>query len=244
MTLPRDILMAYVDGELDATDAARVEAAMAADPATAAEVARHRHLRDLIAGTHAEVLVEPVPARLLAAALGGATPCATVVPIDATKKHDLRRRWSWPEWTAMAASLLVGVLFAQWIVPTADTPVLVRADAAVLAHGVLADALETRVSGDGPAGGVSIGLSFRDQAGGYCRTFVLAQDQPLAGLACRDEVGWRVRLLAEGQAGPAGELRMAATALPLVVLEAVDARIDGEPLDAGAERAARKSGWQ
>ena len=40
-----------------------------------------------------------------------------------------------------------------------------------------------------------------------------------------------------------GGLRTA-TAMPLEVLQAVDAAIDGEPLDATAELAARDAGWR
>jgi hypothetical protein len=40
-----------------------------------------------------------------------------------------------------------------------------------------------------------------------------------------------------------GELRPAA-AMPMAVLHAIDAAIDGEPLDAAAERAARDATWR
>lgn len=64
------MLMAYVDGEVDADTAREIEAALAGDPALALRV---QHLRDsamMARGAFAEVLHEPVPDRLIAA-LGG-----------------------------------------------------------------------------------------------------------------------------------------------------------------------------
>ena len=40
-----------------------------------------------------------------------------------------------------------------------------------------------------------------------------------------------------------GELRTA-SALPIAVLQAMDSAIEGEPLDAAAEAAAREAGWR
>lgn len=235
MTLPDELLMAYVDGELDPVETARVAAAVAADPALAAAVDRQRRLRRRLAAAHAGSLEEPMPAALLAAARGEVASLAA--------RRAERRRWRWPEWTAMAASLLLGVLFAQWLAPDARTPELVRGEDALLAHGALAAALDTQVAGE-EGDGFVIGLSFRDADGGYCRSFVLPQARPLAGLACREGKAWRVPVLAEGEAAADSELRQAATALPLAVLQAVDERMVGEPLDAEGERAARAAGWR
>jgi len=41
-----------------------------------------------------------------------------------------------------------------------------------------------------------------------------------------------------------GEYRLAAADMPSVVLEAVDQRISGQPLDAKAEQEAIHKGWQ
>ena len=45
MTIEPELLMAYADDALDPLTAKRVERAIAADPALAEEVARHRRLR-------------------------------------------------------------------------------------------------------------------------------------------------------------------------------------------------------
>ena len=56
MKFSQEDLMAYADGELDAETRAAVEAAMAEDPSIAAEVARHRALRDRVHGAFAGTL--------------------------------------------------------------------------------------------------------------------------------------------------------------------------------------------
>lgn len=78
-------LQAYVDGELAPEDAARVEAACAADPQLAARLAREQRLRERVRGGFDGVLDEPVPDRLaslLRTAAGQSAPAsADVIPL-------------------------------------------------------------------------------------------------------------------------------------------------------------------
>lgn len=64
------MLMAYVDGEVDADTAREIEAALAGDAALAARVQEFRDSAMMARGAFADVLHEPVPDRLIAA-LGG-----------------------------------------------------------------------------------------------------------------------------------------------------------------------------
>jgi hypothetical protein len=112
----------------------------------------------------------------------------------------------------------------------------------LIAQGALDAALTQQLAGSLGTGGPSVGISFRDRGGAYCRTFHLQQEAPLAGLACRSGDAWKLQVLAA--ATPLqGELQPAA-AMPMAVLQAVDAAIEGEPLDAAAEHAARDAGWR
>jgi hypothetical protein len=69
----------------------------------------------------------------------------------------------------------------------------------------------------------------------------------MAGLACRDQEQWQVLNLVgtEGAGGPGNgqNLRMAASSLPPALLQAVNERISGEPLNAAAEAKARNDNW-
>lgn len=216
--------MAYVDGELDAAAASQVEAAMRVDPELAALVAAQQGLRVRLQQAFAPTLEEPVPARLSAAA--ARAPRRLPMP---------------PTWLAAVASLALGILLASWWHGRVERP-LQLIDGNLVAGAGLADALEHRLAAEGGRGPVAVGLSFRSQAGNYCRSFVLAE-QSLAGLACRNADRWRV--VALGEATPqGGELRQASSPLPPAVLAEVDARLQGEPLDAASERQARDAGWR
>lgn len=236
--------MAYADGELDPATRAAVEAAMASDPQLALRVERHRALRGRIRSAFDTVLDEPVPARLLEAvrAAPGAPGESKVVPLH---RHPLRRG-SWPQWTAIAASLIVGLVAGRLasLRPGNAAPIATR-DGRMLASGVLASALsEQLASRQSAVDPVRIGVSFRAKTGEYCRTFSLRRPAALAGLACRSGKDWRIGVLVGAPPRGAGTYRQAASAMPPALIAAVDAEISGQPLDAPAEAAARSRHWQ
>lgn len=245
MKLPEDLLSAYIDGQLDAAESARVAQAIAADPRLQADVARAAALRARLQQAYAPALEEPVPAHLLRAARGEAAAAdAGVVPLRAAGRNrpEARRNWGLPHWAAVAASLALGLLLAP-LLPTTDTRGVDLAHGLPLAAGALSDALEHQLASDPAAGGLRMGLSFRSRQGGYCRTFSAASPAPVAGLACRAADGWRVTAL--GTAPPAqGELRQASTTTPPAILAEVEARLAGDVLDTQGEQAARAAGWR
>jgi hypothetical protein len=246
MTYSDETLMAYADGELEPAERAAIEQAMQADPAIAAAVERHRALRQDIAAAFAGILDEPVPARLQPPP---AAPAAPVVSLDAARAAraaertaappPARRRWSWPEWGALAAMLMVGVLVGK-VAPQGGQPAIAGNGSQVVAQGELASALDRQVGGR-DAGAVRVGVSFAARDGQYCRSFVMGAS---AGLACREGGQWRIPVLAEGGAQAEGAYRQAGSDLPPAVLDAIDARIAGKPLDAAGEEAARARGWE
>jgi hypothetical protein len=146
-----------------------------------------------------------------------------------------------PQWAAVAASLAIGLLVGLLVTREPAAP-WEESGAGLVARNELDYALTTQLAGAAGAENVRVGISFRDRSGTYCRAFHLQREAPLAGLACRDGAEWRLQVLAAA-AKQEGELQPAA-AMPMAVLQAVDAAIDGEPLDAAAELAARDSGWQ
>jgi hypothetical protein len=244
MKFSDETLMAYADGELDGPTHAAVEAAQAADPELARRIAQHQALRSRLRRAFDPVLAEPLPEQLLASARGAAaaSPPDNVVPL----KRRFTMRASWPQWSAIAASLLLGTLLGPWLMRAPQVGPLVAHEGTVLASGALARALSEQLASNQPPGApVQIGVSFRSRGGEYCRTFVLHDKSALAGLACRERGAWRLEALAAGEPAPAGtgEYRAAATALPPVVASALDALIAGEPLDARAEAAARARAW-
>ena len=258
--LDRLAVMAYVDGELPPAEHATFDARLAHEPALAGEVARERALRARLQLAYAPVLDEPVPAGLLdLLAMPDAAAANDPLPVGANDAHRAAlphaRRWHWREWGAMAASLVLGVVFgARLLAPhpvagSADTLALnVGNDGAVTAQGALRDALEQRVAGAelAPNSPVAVGLSFRNHAQQYCRTFTL--DTASAGIACKQGDGWVVANLEHSATAPAsaaaGGYRTAASPFSPTLLQAVDAMRDGDTLDAAAETSARAKGWK
>jgi len=244
MTYSEETLIAYADGELDAATRAALETAMADDPQLAQRIARHQALRARLQSAFAGVLEEPLPERLLASVRGAAAGrrAANVVALQPRG----RARWSWPQWSAIAASLIVGALLGPPLLrPGADTSLIDTTGGRMVASGALARALAEQLASSQPAGApVHIGVSFRSRGGAYCRTFSLQAAGGLAGLACHEQSSWRIETLARAESEPVGAgLRPAASALPPAVAQTLAELIVGEPLDATAESAARARGW-
>ncbi len=248
MTIRDETLMAYVDGELDGEARAEVERAISGDAEVAHRVARHRSLRRMLHAAYDPVLEEPVPERLVATVRTAQadTSSANVIPLRGARTS-AARRWSTREWTAIAASLIVGALVSALVLRSFEAAPVVSRDGQLIARGALADALSTqlasRPSSDAP---VAIGVTFVSRSGDYCRTFALRRQSGMAGLACRVGDAWRVDALARGETAPSGSgaYRPAASAIPQAVLDAASAEMAGEPLDARAEAAARARGWR
>ena len=242
-----EILMAYADGEADAATRAQVEAAMQEDPEIGRRVARHRALRDAMQGAGASVLAEPVPERLIAAARGRA-PAGAVVDLSRAREAAIRkapgvsRGW---QPAAMAASLLVGLAlgYLGWHGPAA----LIQSNSSggLVAGAALAEALSTQLSDDrSPSRAATAGLSFRAKTGAYCRAFALTGADASSGLACHEDNGWSIKVLAQSPpAGTPTQFRTAGSELSPAVRAAIEGSIEGEPLDHAGEIAARQAGW-
>ena len=260
MRMSDETLMAYADGELDESTRLQVELAMQADPGVAVRVRQHMALRRDVFNAFSHTLEAPVPARLRdmvgkgagRPAAGAAQPRPKVIQLDSVRAARSkpvvpvppRRRWSWPEWGAMAASLLLGVGGGMLAITSFHSETqfaAVNGNGLLRAHGKLDTALTAQLaSAPPPRGGVRIGVSFVGRDGQYCRSFELGT---AAGLACRAGAGWNIPVMVEGQGGVSGVYRQAGSSLPAAVLEAIDARAVGPSLDAAAEQAAAARGW-
>jgi hypothetical protein len=268
MAITEETLMAYADGVLEDDARRMVEAAIAADPKLAEQVMAHRRAAAAIAKAFAPVLDEPVPERLKSAALGGsraseAKPKAALKPkaADVVDLAAFRRRaaeaarpqkgWSRPRWGAvgagLAACLVVGLFVGQSLVPPREAPLGVSAGGVIVARGGLARALDSQLASTQGQGKdpVIIGVSFRATDGRFCRTFQINQGAGLAGLACRGRGGWTAPVIAQAAPGGVGGTgyRTAASDVPAPVIAAINGMIQGDPLDAKGEAAAKASGW-
>ena len=226
---------AWLDGELDAEESARVLAEVEADPMLMDKAEQHRALQRRLTTAFGSVAHASVPDGLIAAA----RPEPEVIDLAAARRARQSRSWSGlPQWAAIAATLAVGIFAGTMLPHRDDDPVSIEGGK-VYAAAELDHSLTTQLA-SAPSGDTRIGLTFRDQTGSICRTFA----QPAAsGLACRDGERWRLRGLLAAPEGQDGTYRMAAGMDPNLA-NLVGAGMTGEPFDAAQEKAARDKGWR
>ena len=254
MRFSEETLMAYADGELDADTRARVDAAMAHDSdladAVALQIENRQALSSKLRAAFENALVDQVPARLLKAANADLVaipidaPSASTKIVAAIDNGEAVPRWRLSHWTAMVASLFVGVLVGRFAFERADGP-FVAEQGRMTAHGELSEALSIQAGGTLDRDtGIQMGASYLAKTGDYCRTFTLKDENMLAGLACRRQNAWTIDALTRTTANASGAYRMAGAAIPALLLGIVESTIAGDPLDNEQEAQARERGWQ
>jgi hypothetical protein len=241
MNYDDETLMAFADGELDEALRGEITAAMARDPALAARVAKHRALRAGISSAYSGVLSQPVPERLIAAAKRADARSGKVLQFPARTSRPPPAPWRAREWTAMAASLVLGVLVSwRFLAPGGD---IAGEAGSLVARGELARTLDSQLaSTQGENAPVAIGVTFRTGDGNYCRSFVMRATST-AGLACRDGGQWRIPVTTSVEL-PAGDIRQATASMPPAILSAIEARMTEDALDAAGELQARDANWK
>ena len=216
---------AWLDGELPAADAARVEARVAASPTLTAEAGAHRAM-----GAGLRAAFEPV--------MTPHTPVASFVE----RRSERVRPIGVPQWAAMAATLVIGIGLGTVVGAGGETASPIVVDGGQMVAAASLDRTLTRqlASTDQQGSTTRVGLTFRNQQGSLCRTF---SDKAASGLACRSGSGWRIEGLYGASGSSGGAYRMAAGSDPRVTA-LIDGMIVGEPLDAAGEASAMQSGWK
>jgi hypothetical protein len=254
MNIPDELLAAYVDGQVQGAERARIEQAIARDARLAQRVAQYRASRSRLRGVFDNAVHEPISQRLLQSARSASRPTSAQV-IDLARVRAERRRRNernrllQPHHIAIAACLVGGLLtgaVAERLIN--GNRMTEYQDGALVARGALADALDNQLA-DTPVPGNAfrVGMSFRTRSGNYCRTFSASDTHTLAGLACHEQEHWRIVTLVSTQppvsVGPVASHSVAVSLSPLL-LQTVRERMAGEPLDAQAESKARGSDWR
>jgi len=229
MSVTREELAAFADGQLDDPRRSEVAAAVAADAALAAEVERHQRLKDKLTAHFAPILTAPVPEHLTAP-LGGAAP--KVVDFTAVRQRRAARRiprWSWVVGPALAASLALAVFLPRGEVHEG------------YANPQLASALDDQlVASQASTAPTHILLSFRSGDGQFCRAF---SDHVQSGIACKDATGWQLQASGAPSDTQQGDYRMAGSSAAKIMVEAQE-MAGGPALTAEEEQAARAAGWR
>ncbi len=211
-------LGAYVDGELDASTAADVEAAAAHDPTIRHELDRLLRLAATLRVAYEDPLREPVPDHLVSAILDYAHPANQNADTGSDKVVALRRRDRSPAprfaWAAAAAvALVVGFGSAQFFdeVTAPDTGTTFSAAHQAALQATVNQALESLPNGQQAPiavnsesiGSVTPLRTYINADGRYCRDYIVAF-VITAGkkTACRTDGGeWKEPLVQDGSFG-------------------------------------------
>lgn len=260
MSISREEIMAYVDGEMDEAARARVTLAALSDLDLAEAIARERALRERLQGHFAGVAQEPVPPAweaMIRAAQTAETPAdaqaeAPIAPpapvidlaqvrrkkAEEAKAARPRVPLSQQKWFggAIAAALVMG-LFLGGQMMRSEGPITAK-DGALLASGDLAHALDRQLAAN--EGSTRMIATFRRGDGAVCRAFSGAL---ASGIACHGGDGWRLEHVMPGSDASGAQYRQAGSADAAVMAIAQDMAV-GEPMDAAQERAARDKGWR
>ena len=229
---------AWLDGELPADEAARVETEVAADARLSLLAEEHRKMAAGLRGAFGEVNAQPVPERLAGVVSQGRGKVVDLT--EARERRSDRKQPSlWVQMGALAATLAIGIVTGNLLTGGVSSPIGTEGGRLV-ASAELEEALYARLASMPADSGPRIGLTFRDKSGTICRTF---EEQATSGLACREGGDWRIRSLYQSPEGQASDYRMASGQDPQL-MEAVEASIDGEPFDARQERSAMEQGWR
>jgi hypothetical protein len=231
-------LFAWLDGELSGADAAEVEARVARDPELQRLVDEHRAMQAGLRSAFDPLIAAPVPDRVADLLR---PPESKVVDLHGARSRREARRWTpVAQWGSMAATLAIGLMIGS-LVPRGPTAPVEIEGGRMLAAAQLHQALDTQLaSAPADKAGVGVPLTFRDQSGTICRSFV---EPGASGLACRSGDRWQVRGLFAAPEGQAGDYRMAAGTDPQL-MTLIEQSIDGAPFDARGEQAALERQWR
>ena len=223
---------AWLDGELAPAEAAEMEARIAADPALASLAEQHRSLGAKLKNTFEPISSEPVPERLKEAL----APSADVIDFASARRRRLVPPMA--QWSAIAATLAVGVFLGTMVPQRSNGPIEVEGGK-IYAAAMLGDALDKELA-SAPSGNVRIGMTFRSRTGQICRTFT---QSAAGGLACRSGDRWQIKGLFGAPEGQGGDYRMAGGMDPSLAA-LISSTMVGEPFDAAQEKAGQLRHWQ
>ena len=184
-----EMLSAYLDGELDAETARRVDAALTADPALAARIAALDAVNRRLRPAFSAHMQEGVPDRF-DAILSAPPPAQS--PISKFFAPWLKPAMLLPAALCAAAGLMIGL---QYGAPVESGAFRVRPDGRIVADAGFSSALSTARAGvktDYDTGAVLVRVSFVDDSGAPCRHFALKDAE---GLACKTGPDWQVLAL-------------------------------------------------
>ena len=251
-TTDDEALSALLDGALPAAEAERLRLRLAREPALTERLRALEQANEAVRRTYTGVVDEPLPARVLELLAEPTQSRSNVV--DLPKKRAPHTWLTLPLAAAASVALVVGGSLGVLLSPqrpSGDALGLVAANGSVPPGTALEDLLQRAPSSTTRTLSETVSatprLSFGAADGGYCRLVDIASTGGTSELlACRSEAGWRIEVVnfaAAAQPGPDGLFRPASGPSPTIDA-AIDALIDGAPLDAAAESELIERRWE
>lgn len=246
MTVSKEKLMAFIDGEVSADQSRRLKAEIAKDAALAAYVERQKALKTHLDHTFSHVITAPARPHLERMIMEARLPLR---PRSRAVLGWIERLFSAKSlgWTLIpAGALAAGIAIGLFVANAGGATVIADRNRTIVATNALARALSTQLASEqNPVAPIRIGVSFLSKVGNYCRSFTSETGATaLAGIACSSAEEWRIVALENVQATNAGTFQPAAAAMPDGLRGALTGMISGVPLDAKAEREARDRLWR
>ncbi len=262
-----ELLLAYLDGELEGADLARAERLIAEDPEARAFVEKHRRIGEKLRQAFEEPMEEEVPERLLRPFEDPQEETAetTVVPFRSNRRQAAPRRWTELAMAASVALCVGGVVGLNLDFGSGRGSSFQQAvhmagpiDRASPLHQVLeeVESFESVTWEGGEAGQASAipVMSFRTADGRICREYEMlvtssGSASSTIGIACRGaDEGWTDEVLVVSKQASDGAAQSgyeAASSGGQVALEGFIAEtIAGEPLSPEEERTLIGNGWR
>jgi hypothetical protein len=239
-----ELLVAYVDDELDDTQRDMVSSALVDNPALGRRAEEMRLSRDLLQEAFPLRPDASVPEPIEAASNRLADACA--------ERPSRRRKYAL---VAGVVLFLAGAAsYVVWQTGIEGTGRSVTALMRIDPDTPLYRLLESTASADvinvpEQDAAMRAVLTFRAKDGRFCREFeVLASSEGSTGIACRDQDGWHAEVMLSAAVAPpnsnyytpAGDAQSAEAA----VAEVAERLMEGDPLSAEQEARVLASGWR
>lgn len=264
-----ETLMAYADEVLPPAEMRRIAALVARDPHLAARLTPFAVTRTALPKIFSDAQLGPIPSRLLDTVMKAPIGVRKQSPKQSPKASGFLTSWRdilFPETLSFGRTMalcgaVLAVAGAGWIASRIifqgdkAHQLIAVVDGKTLAHGALANALETapmlqQIAGADGETATPV-VTFQSADGRLCRQFEATRSgtDVFSGYACRDDAGqWQIGFHGPGPSlspGGATETIRPADRQPHPELDAaIDNIIAGDALDVERERALIANGWK
>lgn len=246
-----ELLVAYVDDELDEAQRAMVRSILETNPTLGRRADEMRLSRDLLREGFPLRSDAPVPAAIDAAASRLAEACAGPVSHRArASRFQNGRKYAFAAALVLSVTAAAGYLVWRSGHGSAREPVaaLLQIGPGTTLNEVLESAPSAEVTSV-PAEGAAVRavLTFQSKDGRFCREFeILAPAGGSTGIACRDDGVWRAEVLLSAEAAPVDSnfYTPAGGSDEPAVAEVAERLMQGDPLGAQEEAQLLASGWR